>query len=146
MYITYTSTKVQHGSFLFNLNHTPYGIVALVPARPTITPLTTSAPFNSLQSPPTPHASQHYRRGPRFVISLFNSYCILNSIPDALLFQRGLARIRDGDATPLCHPGSGIVGGSSFQLGCRSGHGCALIIARTLSLFRNTATTGYHCD
>ena len=53
---TYTSTKIQHGSFLFNLNHTPYGIVALVPARPTITPLTTSAhsTVSSLHQHPMP--------------------------------------------------------------------------------------------
>jgi hypothetical protein len=100
---TYMSTEFQHGSLMSSTStvRLPETLALVTRAGNNSTDDYTIRPCNSLHHKhPCP---QHYRRAPRFVISLLN---INNSGPFAL--SERLGRIRD--VTPPCHPGSGIVG------------------------------------
>jgi hypothetical protein len=130
---TYMSTEFQHGSLMSSTStvHLPETLALVTRAGNNSTDDYTIRPCNSLHHKhPCP---QHYRRAPRFVISLLN---INNSGPFAL--SERLGRIRD--VTPPCHPGSGIVGWVFMGfLALRNRHGSRKAHAYhrlTLSLFK----------
>jgi hypothetical protein len=102
---TSTSTEKHHCSFIHNLNHPPLRKASRTRAAKQFRRLQ-----HSQSPPPTPHALSTTGAAPDsslvcsiVIVFLFRSLCSF----------RGLGRIRD--VTPPCHPGSGIVCGSSFS-------------------------------